>query len=67
MNKLLLLPCIKGLLFVIKSTTEYWFFLPKKKKKANELSFCSRFKIYVIMVSVLAFAFKIIKPIIFLK
>ena len=63
MNKLLLLPCIKGLLFAIKSTTEYWFFLPKKK--ANELSFCSRFKIYIIMVSVLAFAFKIIKPIIF--
>ena len=34
-------------------------------KKAIELSFCSRFKIYVLVVSTLAFAFKIIRPIIF--
>ena len=35
------------------------------KKKAVELSFCSRLKRYVLMVSTLAFAFKIIRPIIF--
>ena len=34
-------------------------------KKASELSFCSRLKIYVLMVSTLAFVFKIIRPIIF--
>ena len=34
-------------------------------KKAGELSFYSRFKIYVLMVSTLAFTFKIIRPIVF--
>ena len=35
------------------------------KKEAIEISFCSRLKRYVLMVSTLAFAFKIIRPIIF--
>ena len=61
MNKLLLLSCIKGLLFVLKPSTEY-----KLPKKGNGQSFCSRFKIYVLMVSKLGFAFKIIRHIIFL-
>ena len=34
-------------------------------KKATELSFCFRFKIYVLIISMFAFAFKIIRPIIF--
>ena len=42
MNKLLLLPHIKGLIFVLKSSIV---------KKVSELSFCSRLKIYVLMVS----------------
>ena len=33
-------------------------------KKANELTFCSRFKIYVLIVLTLTFVFKIIRPII---
>ena len=32
-------------------------------KKAGKLSFYSRFKIYVLMVSTLAFTFKIIRPV----
>ena len=35
------------------------FYLPQKK--ASELSFCSRFKMYVLMVSMLPFAVKIIR------
>ena len=64
MNELLMLPQIKSLVFVLKSSTEYnvdFIF----QKKAVELSFCSRLKRYVLMVSTLAFAFKIIRPIIF--
>ena len=34
-------------------------------KKATELSFCSRFKIYVLIISMFVFAFKVIRPIIF--
>ena len=33
-------------------------------KKANELTFCSRFKVYVLIVLTLTFVFKIIRPII---
>ena len=40
-------------------------FILSTVKKANELSFCSRFKISVLIVSTLAFVFKIIRSIIF--
>ena len=49
MNKILLFSPIKGLIFVLKSSTEYntdFIYL----KKASELSFCSRFKIDALMV-----------------
>ena len=64
MNKLLLLSRIKDLTFVFKSSTEYNIDFIYHKKKC-ELSFCSRFKIYVLMVLTLAFVFKIITLIIF--
>ena len=64
MNKLLLLPRIKGLIFVLKFSTEYDIdFI--YHKKVSEQSFCSRFKIYVSMNSMFVFAFLIIRPIIF--
>ena len=53
MNKLLLLSRIKGLMFVLKST-EYNTDL-SSTKKVSELSFSSRLKIYVLMVSKLFF------------
>ena len=62
MKKLLLLPYIKSLIIVLQSSTEYNNYLPRKK--TNELSLCSKHKIYVLMVSTLAFVFKI-RPIIF--
>ena len=65
MNKLLLLSHIKGSLFVLKSSPEYNIDFIYRKKKASKLRFCSSFKIYVLMVSTLAFVFKIIRPIIF--
>ena len=68
MNKLLLLSRIKGLIFVLMSSAEYnidFIYHPPHKKKAGELSFYSTFKTYVLIVSTLAFAFKIIRPIIF--
>ena len=64
MNKLLLLPRIKSLIFVLKFSTEYDIdFI--YNKKVSEQSFCSRFKIYVLMNSMFVFAFLIIRPIIF--
>ena len=64
MNKLLLLSHIKGLMFVLKSLLNMILIL-STTEKVSELSFCSRFKMYVLMVSMLVFALKIIRPIIF--
>lgn len=49
---MLLLSHIKGLILVLKSSTEY----------NTELRFCSIIKRYVLMVSALAFTFKINRP-----
>ena len=59
MNKLLL-SCIKYLIFVLKSSTEYNTNFDYHKKKADKLSLCSKFKIYVLIISTFTFAFKII-------
>ena len=64
MNKLLLLSRIKGWMFVLKSSINYNIdFI--YHKKASELSFSSRLKTFVLMVSKLAFVFKISRPIVF--
>ena len=65
MNKCLVFSRFKGFIFVLKFSFEYNIDFIYHKKKAVELSFCSRFKIFVSMVSALAFAFKLIGPIIF--
>ena len=54
MDKLLLLSCIKGLIFVLKSS------FISTTKKASELNLCSRFKIYGLIVLTLQFALKVI-------
>ena len=65
MNKLLLLSFIKGLIFVLESSAKCNIDLSTAKKE-SELNFYSRFKIYVLMVSKLAFASKIIRSVIIL-
>ena len=65
MNKCLVFSRFKGFIFVLKFSFEYNIDFIYHKKKAIELSFFSRFKIFVSMVSTLAFAFKLIGPIIF--
>ena len=55
MNKLSLLSCIKGLIFVLKSSTEL---ILSTAKKVSKLSFCSRLKVDILVVSTLTFAFK---------
>ena len=65
MNKCLVFSHFKGFIFVLKFSFEYNIDFIYHKKKAIELSFFSRFKIFVSMVSTLAFAFKLIGPIIF--
>ena len=54
----MLLSHIKGLIFVVKFV---FIFL----KKASKLSFCFRFKINILIVSMFAFVFKILRPTIF--
>ena len=63
MNKILLSSRIKRLIFMLKSSIEYNI-LPTTKK-ASKLSFWTRLQIFVLMVSMLAFDFKIIRPTIF--
>ena len=65
MNKCLVFSRFKGFIFMLKFSFEYNIDFIYHKKKAVELSFCSRFKIFVSMVSTLAFAFKLIGLIFF--
>ena len=61
--KILLLSRIKGLIFVLKLSTEYKIdFIYLKKRQAK---FLLRLTIYALMVSAVTFVFKIIGPIIF--
>ena len=52
---------------MLKSSAEYNIDFIYCKKKASQLNLCTRHKIFVLMISMLAFVFNIIRPIIFFQ
>ena len=68
MNKLVLLSRIKGIICYSYNIDSTQYSINSiYRRKSKQLNFCSRLKMHVLMVSALAFAFKIVRPIIFLQ
>ena len=66
MNKTVLLSRIKGIVCYSYNIDSTQYKINSiYHKKASKLNLCSRLKMHVLMVSALAFAFKIVRPIIF--